>query len=91
MTPWNKPIRQNKIGIPSIENYQLRCLFVHNLGIEDTAANGARCSTLARPVRVGLVYTLLQFFCAELFKALTCPYVQCKSPVKLNALMHVEG
>ena len=52
-----RPIRRNKMGTPSIENYQLWCLFVHNLGIEDTAANGVRCSTLARPVHVRSVYT----------------------------------
>ena len=35
---------------------------MHNLGIEDTTANGAWCSTLALPVRFGLVYTFPIFF-----------------------------
>ena len=41
---------KTKLVAPSIEKITNCGVFVHNLGTEDTAANGARCSTLARPV-----------------------------------------
>ena len=46
-----RPIRRNKIGSALYWTNKQNSVFVHNLGTEDTAANGARCSTLARPVR----------------------------------------
>ena len=46
---------EKQIGSPLLKEITMRCLFVHNLGAEDTAASGARYSTLAHPVMPRLV------------------------------------
>ena len=58
-TIWSlyRPIRRNKFGSAFYWNFlQLRCHFVHNPCTKNTAANGARCSTLARPDFVYILY-----------------------------------
>ena len=53
---------ETKLVGPAVEKINNCGVFVHNLGIEHTAANCAWYSTLVRPVRVGLVVGLVNNF-----------------------------
>ena len=72
----NRPIRWNKIGSPFYWKVSNCCVFVHYLGTEDTAANGVRCSILARSVLARMVYIV---YCMEAKSQTPTCHGQCSS------------